>query len=172
MTAEQFFAKCPLKRTELVCGRVVEMRPRGFWHGAVVANIASLLHDYDERHAVGRAYLGVGFRLSSGPDTVRFPNVSFVRAERLPGNDCDFLEGAPDIAVDAIPFDEKRGETAEKVREYIASGTRAVWLADTQRRTITVYAGEEVRVYSRDETLRGEPVLPGCEIRLSEIFDW
>lgn len=46
-----------------------------------------------------------------------------------------------------------------------------VWLIDPQRRVVEVWRAEGlVQILSEQDTLRGEPVLPGFELPLSEIF--
>src|SRR5262245_52052549 len=71
-------------RYELVEGRVIQMSPVGCQHGAVVAQLMFLLLRHLRESKQGAVFTEVGFKLSSKPDTVRAPNVSFVRKDRIP----------------------------------------------------------------------------------------
>ena len=63
-----------------------------------------------------------GFKLASR--RVRLPDVGFVAKQRLPALPDNF-ELAPDIAVEVVSPDE---DVFKKVREYLDSGTRLVWM--------------------------------------------
>lgn len=71
-------------RRELVHGEVHESRPPGGLHGAIAVALALMLRLW-ARSAQG-GYVGVeaGYVLRRNPDTVRGPDVSYVRAERIP----------------------------------------------------------------------------------------
>src|SRR5712691_8461423 len=85
VTAEEF-ARIPDDdhRYELVEGRVIRMSPPGAVHAVLATRIASLLQQHVEAHGVGVVMMSGGFHLATKPDTVREPDVSFVRRERIP----------------------------------------------------------------------------------------
>src|SRR5437763_818237 len=83
---------------ELVRGELRKMSPAGEDHGHVAAGIAGSLIPYVKQRRLGRVYIAeTGFRISQQPDTVRAPDLAFVRAERVVPN-VKFYEGAPDVA--------------------------------------------------------------------------
>jgi Uma2 family endonuclease len=60
---------------------------------------------------------------------------------------------------------------ARKRQEYFAAGVRLVWIVDPVARTVAVYtAPEQSTVWSEDQTLAGEPLLPGFTLPLRELF--
>src|SRR5262245_2818991 len=71
-------------RYELVAGRIIRMSPVGFQHGCVVAQLLFLIKRHLHLRPAGVVNTEVGFKLKSKPDTVRGPDVAFVRRERLP----------------------------------------------------------------------------------------
>lgn len=173
MTAEEFYAECRLKRAELVDGEVVEKMPPGFDHGNVAGNIYFALRLYARKDNKGRVSVEGGFRLSRNPDVVRSPDVSFVEAARLVGvNTQSFIEGPPTLAVEVVSPGDLASEVEAKVREYLAAGVPMVWVVYPEVRAITVRTPGSGRAYGGSDTLSGEPVLPGFEIALGEIFDW
>jgi Uma2 family endonuclease len=173
LTAEEYFATCHLERSELVNGKVVELMPPGFDHGTIASNISALLRAFVRQGQLGRVSVEGGFRLRRGPDMVRSPDVSFIETSRLEGITTQgFIEGAPTLAVEVVSPNDLWSEVEEKVREYLHSGTLAVWIVDPETQTVTVRTREAAPVvYASESTLRGAPVLPGFEVPVSEIFD-
>src|SRR5687768_7537833 len=123
---------------ELEEGRLVVMEPPFTEHGRFEARIAALLFSFVEEHGLGVLYCGdPGFVLAREPDTVRGPDVAFVRAERVPvGDDADwFFEGAPDLAVEVLSPRDRPGQSARKVKNYLDAGAHLVWVVDPRKRT-------------------------------------
>src|SRR5688572_21556665 len=71
-------------RYELVAGRVIRMNPVGWQHGVIVGRLLVTLGAHLQGRNAGVAVTEVGFKLRTNPDTVRGPDVAFVRQERLP----------------------------------------------------------------------------------------
>src|SRR5262245_41593065 len=87
-------------RYALVQGRVIRMSPVGYQHGKIVTQMVFLLRDHLRGTAGGAVLTEVGFTLTTNPDTVRAPDVAFIRAERTPAKDPKgFWKGAPDLAI-------------------------------------------------------------------------
>lgn len=83
-----------------------------------------------------------------------------------------FFEGAPDLAIEVVSPGNTRPEIAVKVREYLEAGSRAVWVADPQRRAVTVHrSGGRLESLGDGETLDGGDVLPGFRLPVAEIFE-
>jgi hypothetical protein len=108
--------------------------------------------------------------------TVRAPDASFVRAEVLGGEvPIGFLRCAPDLAVEVLSPDDRPGELAERMADYVAAGTRCIWVVDADARTVTVHRpGEPPLVVHADvdaaTSLDGAPVLPGFALPLAPLF--
>ena len=89
-------------RYELIRGELRKMKPAGFSHGKVVANMTIPLGADIRSKALG-VVLGAetGFKIASEPDTVRAPDMAFIRQERIlqQGETDKFWPGAPDLAV-------------------------------------------------------------------------
>src|SRR5256885_16201084 len=54
----------------------------GCEHGMVVANFIALLGQHITASNLGIVFAATGFKLKSDPDTVRAPDVSFIRRKR------------------------------------------------------------------------------------------
>lgn len=162
-------------RHELVLGALRTMAPAGFEHGAVTMTIGARLHAFVAAHGLG-AVLGAetGFTLARGPDTVRAPDVAFVRADRVPpsGARRGFAELAPDLVVEVVSPSDRTGEVTEKALMWVDAGVRLVWVVDPRPRAVTVYRPEGVVTLLRGSSeLDGEDVLPGFRLPLGDLFD-
>jgi Uma2 family endonuclease len=161
-------------RHELVRGHLRTM-PLATWEeacvtSAVVGSLGSCLCE----HRIGEMVSGVGFQLTVDPDTVRAPDVAFVRRERLPEGPARqrYFDGAPDLAVEVISPNDRYSEVDEKIGEYLAHGTQMVLVVDSRRRTVSVHRpGQPVRVLGVDDMLDGEDVVPGWTMPVRDIFD-
>jgi len=112
-----------------------------------------------------------GFLLARDPDTVRAPDLAFVRAERAPPPSRGYYPGAPDLAVEVLSPDDRPAYVRDKVGEWLEAGALAVWVVGPQRRTVAVHrTGEEPRLLDETETLRGGEPLPGFVLRVRDLF--
>ena len=174
LTAEEFGRiNLPGKRTELVRGQMGVREPAGFAHGTVAMRIGSAIHQYVDAHNLGWVCAAeTGFTIARGPDTVRAPDVSFIRADRLPSPlPRGFAELAPDLAVEVLSPDDRPGEVLEKVADWLNAGTLLVWVIDPVRRFARRYRadGSELHV-SEGDALYGEGLLPGFQISLKALL--
>jgi Uma2 family endonuclease len=175
MTADELFVM-PHDgfRYELVKGELRQMSPAGSEHGAIVGKLTARLGYHIETNNLG-IYFGAetGFKIASDPDTVRAPDVAFVRRERIPesGIPKKFWPGAPDLAVEVLSPDDTLKEAEEKAGQWLAAGASAVWVVNPKRRGVSVYrpAAEVVRLSEADE-LEGQEVVPGFRCKVAEIF--
>jgi Uma2 family endonuclease len=174
LTAEELLAlSIPDKRVELVRGVLIVREPAGYAHGRVAMNLAARLATYVERAAAGQVFAAeTGFTLARGPDTVRAPDVAFVRRDQLPAPGTPgFPDLAPDLVAEVLSPDDRPGEILAKVADWLTAGTRLVWTIDPERRVARVYrddGGETI--VTAEGALDGEDVLPGFHCPLVSIL--
>ncbi|HEX9867573.1 MAG TPA: Uma2 family endonuclease [Candidatus Tectomicrobia bacterium] len=161
-------------RYELVKGELRRMPPAGSEHGAVAINIAVVVAQFVKAHGLGVVFgAETGFKIASNPDTVRAPDLAFIRRERIPagGIPREFWPGAPDLAVEVISPGDTYTEVEEKVSDWLNAGTRMVLVLNPRTRTVTVYTShtDVVRLTGSD-TLDGGEVLPEFSCRVAELF--
>jgi Uma2 family endonuclease len=144
-------------------------------HGAIAINIGVLLKLWCRQHDAG-GWVGVesGFLLTRDPDTLRGPDVAYVRASRIPATGRPILSGngrptswwrlfRPAIA-------PKKSET--KVTEYLEFGTPEVWVVYPQQREVLVHRPDDTAQRLRAEQEITSPVLPRFSHRVAEFFDF
>jgi Uma2 family endonuclease len=161
-------------RYELVRGEVRRMPPAGSEHGAVVMNLGSPLHACVRSHDLGVVFgAETGFKIASDPDTVRAPDLAFVRREHIPegGIPSGFWPGAPDLAVEVTSPGDTYTEVEEKVHDWLRAGTRMVLVLNPRTRTVTIYTSPTTVVrLTKSDTFTGGEVLPGFACRVSGVF--
>lgn len=159
---------------ELVKGELRDMAPAGFEHGAVGMNLATALANFVRAHDLGVVVAAeTGFILSRNPDTVRAPDLGFIRKSRIPadGLTVQYWPGAPDLAVEVISPWDKNYEVDEKVEDYLAAGTQLVWVVNPRRKRVTVYQpGIPEQILTVADTLDGQDVVPGFRCPVKDIF--
>ncbi|MCU0635509.1 MAG: Uma2 family endonuclease [Gemmatimonadaceae bacterium] len=174
MTAEELLAHQPTHtRAELVRGRMVVREPGGFEHGRIAMRAALLLHDWLREHPIGELLAAeTGFTLARDPDTVRAPDVAFLRAERVPSPaPRGFAEMAPDLAIEVLSPDARRGEVAAKFADWLDAGATAVWIIDPMRRVGQIHrAGGELSLVHPGDAFRDDTLLPGFALPLDLLF--
>ena len=174
MTADELLhTRVPNKRTELVRGVLVVREPSGARHGVVAAALMMRLAHHVDANRLGIVVAaGTGFHIARDPDTVRAPDVGFVRRERLPDPvPSGYADFAPDLAVEVLSPDDRPGETLTKVGEWLTAGTRLVWIVDPVRRLARVYRADgREAVVGETESLDGEDVVAGFSCGLGEIL--
>ena len=159
---------------ELSRGMLVCMSPSSYGPSRVAGKVLVKMGSFIDEHKLGDYGTAEGgFRLASDPDTVRAPDVWFVRAARVPpgGNPEGFYDGPPDLAVEVLSPSDRFSKVAQKIRDYLEANTPLLWYFDPESRTVAVFhPGRPVRFLDQNDALDGEDVLPGFRLPLEEIF--
>ena len=156
---------------ELVKGRLIRMSV-GPDHGRIVVGFASMLHQHVKSRRLGDVMTEVGFTLEFDPDTVRAPDIAFIRQERTTRGHRGFLNGGPDLAVEVLSPDDRPGEIREKVDEYLAHGVFGVVVVDPDDRTVAVHRRlTPPATLVEDDELDLDDVVTGFRCRVREIFE-
>jgi Uma2 family endonuclease len=159
-------------RTELDEGALISMPPAGWDHGDSETEILAILRNYVKKHRLGKVLSGdTGFRLRD--DTVRSPDIAFVRQERVAAlQSKGFARGAPDLAVEIFSPSDSVAQLMRKVKQYFAAGCHTVWIVypETQEVHVIEASGAD-RLLRREDTLEAPELLPGFSIRAGEFFE-
>lgn len=176
MTVDEFLvAQVPDGKVELVRGELRVTPPPGAPHGVVESNLFLLLGVHVKSSGLGRVFGDTfGYILTQLPRTVRAPDVSYVRAGRLPheGVGPGLLRIAPDLAVEVLSPSESASELEEKLADYTVAGTSLIWVVDPARRTVMIISkAHPVRWLQESDTLDGEDVIPGFRCKVADLFE-
>jgi Uma2 family endonuclease len=162
-------------RYELVKGELKRMAPAGHEHGRVAVRFTWRLAQHVETNELGAVYAAeTGFLISTNPDTVRAPDVAFVRQERLDeaGEVGGYWPGAPDLAVEVVSPKDNYTEVEEKAIEWLEAGALMVIALNPRGRTVTVYrSASDITLLKDAATLDLNNVVPGFKVAVKDIFD-
>ena len=161
-------------RYELVEGELRKRPPPGYDHGVVTQRLSQRLGVYAEDNNLGVVCAAeTGFLIGTNPDTVRAPDVAFVRAERAPalGQIKGYWTGAPDLVAEVISPSDTYSEVSKKAATWLTAGTRLVLIVDPGEHTVTVYSAPAgIRTLTVQDTLDGGDVVPGWTLPVRELF--
>jgi Uma2 family endonuclease len=159
---------------ELVRGEIVEMtrpKPR---HGFVCTKVSRYLDEWaDEQNAGFVVSNDSGVLTERDPDTLRGPDVYFIRHERLPeGRLPDrWLEIAPDLAVEVFSPGDRWKDVWEKIHEYFALGVGEVWVIEPEKRQVHVIRPDAgPLVVEETGTLQSPELLPGFACPVANLL--
>jgi Uma2 family endonuclease len=174
MTADELWRLPKVdKLYELIEGELVVMSPAGFDHGAIGMSLACLLFQHVRTQQLG-VVVGpdTGFVLARDPDTVRAPDVAFVRRDRVPTpRPVKFWAGAPDLAVEVLSPSDSATEMDAKVQEYLDAGATEVIVITPKMKMVKIFRhGQTATVLRSGDILRDLESIPGFQCQIDEIF--
>ena len=159
---------------ELRAGELIRMSPPGYEHSDIGTELAARLRPYARQRKLGLVVMEAGFRLSADPDTVRAPDVSFVRQDRLPQGrrPRGYFPGAPDLAVEIASPSDSAEDINEKIAEYLHAGSQLVVVLYPRTRQVGLYRPDASAQFLSDKsTLDLTEVVPGFTCPVVELFD-
>ncbi|HVR96435.1 MAG TPA: Uma2 family endonuclease [Thermoanaerobaculia bacterium] len=134
------------------------------------------LFSFVEVRRMGRVFFGPLDILLSEHDIAQ-PDLLFISNERSGILKEANVEGAPDLLVEVLSDSTRQIDEGIKWRIYERFGVREYWLVDPKLRRVTIFR-HTGKGFGPAETLSAEagdvlttPLLPGLEIRVSEIFE-
>ena len=158
---------------ELIDGVLVE-KAVGVSQSRVAALLIYFLYEFLESHGdLGVVYgSDAPHRFYGGQ--IRYPDVSFVRYERLPGREVPvaaIAAWAPNLAVEVISPSNTEREMELKLQLYFDSGVELVWYVYPDTREVHVYSSpDDSRVLGPEDELDGGTVLPGFRLSIEHWF--
>jgi len=138
---------------ELDEGELVMEPSPTFLHNRIRDRIARRLFEFVEAQRLGEVIVEMDFRLA--PDTVRNPDVAFVTTDHLRTIDINRspVVGAPALAVEVVSPSNLAQDMAKKVSQYLAAGTKVVWVVQPILRRVEIHTANGVRHVQEPESL-------------------
>jgi Uma2 family endonuclease len=162
--------------TELVCGKVVPLRPPFPWHGFVCGRVDQIVGRFICDHDLGYAVINnSGVLTQRNPDSLRGADFAFYSYERVPKGmmlKLGYLTVAPELVIEVREPDDPWQEVWGKFGEFLKAGVRVICDLDPQRRTATLYQTSEPEVtLQAEEELTLPRLLPGFTTKVARFFE-
>ena len=139
-------------------------------HGRVAAKLTIMLGQYVMANHLGEIFVESGYHIERNPDTVLGPDVSFIAADHYFDLPDGYTPGPPDLAIEVLSPSDRRGYVERKIRLYLQTGTRSVWLVDPRTRTVEVVSSLDNRRMLHEDDELVDDTVPGFRVKVSEIF--
>lgn len=179
VTPEQFealvVANDDLRLERTAQGELIVNPPTGGESGQRNFSLTTQLGNWLEAHEeLGAGFdSSTGFRLPNG--AIRSPDAAWISRERweclTPAQRKGFVPLCPDFVVELRSESDNLSKLQEKMREYMANGTKLGWLIDPQNRRVEIYRlGQEIEILENPPYVSGENLLPNFLLNLKRIF--
>ena len=143
-------------------------------HSLLTVRITDRLNQFAEPRGLGIAL--VELRCTFGGRSI-IPDVAFFREEHIAydenGEIANAFECVPDIHIEIISPNQSVLKAQRNLRHSLAHGCPLGLLVHPKRKTIDVYRpGVPRERLGLDGIVHGDPVLPGFELSVTEVFGW
>jgi len=152
---------------ELIDGEVWPMAPTKRRHGKGEGRVFRILDEYIEETGHGEVVCGeVGYQLTG--DLVRAADVA-VHLE-VPEEKPGWETVMPELVVEVVSDSDTWAAIERKVEQWLAAGVSEVWVADPDRRTVTLRMSDGGHRTYRGDAVLETTLLPGFRTTLGRIF--
>jgi Uma2 family endonuclease len=157
---------------ELINGRVLEMAAPSSLHAEIQIKVGFELSVVTRSQFPDLVVLGpTEFFVNA--ESRQIPDVCVVERALLDAMELHrgAKRGSPDLAVEIVSPSESAEDIQEKTENYLAAGTRTVWVVYTRTRQVSVRHHNGMSYFaSFDSTIDAPEVLPGVTIEVSKLF--
>lgn len=181
MPLADFLAQFDNEPFELIAGERIPVTPAKKAHSKISKRLYDRILFYLAENELGEVFFETAFILEDKTDWVRgarVPDVCFYEQSRYDEHEAQNPDDAgkpfilvPDFVIEVISPTDKYSEVNIKVDAYLRDGVRLIWIVDPQRKTVTVYQGEDNMTTLRgDDALMAGDVLPNFSLVVHDIF--
>lgn len=162
-------------RYELIFGEIVISPSPHTKHQHALGELFTRMKQFVHERQLGRVYFApVDVKLS--PNNVVQPDLLFVKRQRLRIVRNEFIDGAPDLVVEALSPANRMRDLVKKAVLYGLHGVPEYWIVDPETNTMTVHIWRDGQYVAEvEDGVSRSAVLAGFEVRPAELFelpDW
>ena len=173
ITAEEFLLMPESDGAELLDGVIVEKNV-GNESSWLESKILALMLVFVETNQLGWVFGPQnGLRIwPARPNHVRKPDVSFVRSDKLPGDQPvkGWQSVVPDLVVEVVSPNDKASELETKLADYREAAIPLIWVIFPETRSAQVLTQNARLDVHPSGVLEGGDVLPGFRVALDDLF--
>jgi Uma2 family endonuclease len=174
LTVEQFehLPEEDHDRYELDHGELVEVSSGNYQHNEIRGILEHSLCTFLSVHRVGAVIAEQEFRL--GEDTVRKPDVAFMRFEKVSQIDKakSILEVVPDLIAEIVSPNDTAAQLMRKVDQYLAAGCQCVWVIYPAERKVLGYGpNDKLQAFGVGKKREAPELIPGFSFPVADLFE-
>jgi Uma2 family endonuclease len=163
---------------EIVQGRRVEVPSMSLTASLIATRLGVSLSRFLDECKLGEVIIEGLFHLPISDDLSksRRPDVAYISfakifAEPRLNLESDAGELVPDLAIEVTSPTDPAEAQRTKVPEYFRAGVQRVWVVYPKLHVVDVFeTATSVRIFGPDDTLVGDPLLPGFRLPLAQLF--
>lgn len=180
-TLEQYMGSSDFP-VEVVQGRLVICYPPVRVQTKITQHLWHSIGTFVKEQKLGTSWVNAAF-IPEIDDLKRLvaalmPDVSFVTKERITVHNQEHPDRdepwwiAPDLAIEVVSRYDTYSYINQKVADYLRYGVRLTIIIDPKTKSIRVHTQDnpDGHTLHLDDTLSGDPVLPGWSMKVAEIF--
>jgi Uma2 family endonuclease len=158
-TEERYFAEAPEDQLwEFEDGELIVHSPASSRHQRIVRFLTFLLNGYVEERGLGEVFNGPAvLRLREGVD--KEPDILFIPQNRRESIKTMYIEGPADLVIEVASSGTRTYDLEEKSRVYREGEVKEYWVADPERRQITIFLPKKAEVKEKGRIL--SEAIPG-----------
>jgi Uma2 family endonuclease len=175
LTAEEILGTVEEGRFELIDGELKEKTPMG-----AEANLMAIELIIRLTHHVRPARLGMVLGIETGfqifpheSKRVRYPDVAFVPAERLPVQrpPRGLVKVAPELVVEVVSPNDIAEDINTRLSDFLRAGVPLFWVVYPMTRQVHIFRADGTANWlGPDGVLEGEDIVPGFSCTLRDLF--
>jgi Uma2 family endonuclease len=160
---------------EVVDGQIVEKKMSAR-ESEIASMLVGILGAFARSNRLGRFFCEMLFRIDSGKDLQRRPDVSFVSQARWPHHrrvpNVAVWDMVPDLAIEVISQSEMMAAVLRMVHDYFKAGVARVWVIYPEQAEVYIYSTpQQVQVVGIGQELDGGDLLPGFRLPVAVLFE-
>lgn len=110
----------------------------------------------------------------------REPDLIFIDQNRMSANIAtgsrlrnNLINVVPDFVIETVSKIDLYFDVVGKISQYLSDGVTLVWVVNPWLKAVNAHirGSDIIRKYNADQTLPGDPVLPGLEILVASLFE-
>jgi Uma2 family endonuclease len=154
---------------ELIDGVLVIHSPASLEHELIFKFLLNILDLYSQREGLGTV-VGSRFTMRLSDTWAPEPDVMFVAKDLLDHLHDTYLDGPATAVFEILSPSNRDDDLTKKIPGYIAQGVKETWVIDPAGKKITIHAGNEKRVITRQEWAIST-VIPGFKLRANWLWN-
>ena len=181
LSDDQFFELCEINRSLCLerhpkTGDIWIMTPAGGETGNRNLSLSAQLYNWTKQDGTGIGFdSSTGFLIEGASREPMSPDAAWIRLDRwnalTPEQQRKFPPICPDFVVELRSPSDTLKSLRDKMQEWVTLGVKLGWLLDRTGRNVYVYDCDRAETcLENPQTVFGDPILPGFQLDLREIW--